>query len=251
MVLQCSTYTSPNSCALSSHKTSLAFSNPKNNHKLNRFKHLRRAPCCLIKFGAEDIAEIVHNKVLIAAGVSAAIGQLSKPFTGSLLYGRQFDLKATIQAGGFPSTHSSSVVAAATCLALERGFSDSIFGLTVVYASLVMYDAQGVRREVGIHARTLNRVLVPKTKDGDLIDGEQGAPSTLNMAKDVSPLPSNSTNTDTPPLLLKSYEKTGLADDDIKETSIVLKESIGHTEVEVVAGALVGFFVSLAVYAIF
>ncbi|KAI9160135.1 hypothetical protein LWI28_005424 [Acer negundo] len=245
MVLQCST--SPNSCALSSHnhKTSLAFSYPKN----NRFKHLKRAPCCLIKVGAEDIAEIVHNKVLIAAGVSAAIGQLSKPFTGSLLYGRQFDLKATIQAGGFPSTHSSSVVAAATCLALERGFSDSIFGLTVVYASLVMYDAQGVRREVGIHARTLNRVLVPKTKDGDLIDGEQGgAASTLNMAKDAS----NSTNTDTPPLLLKSYEKTGLADDDdIKETSIVLKESIGHTEVEVVAGALVGFFVSLAVYAIF
>ncbi|KAK3218161.1 hypothetical protein Dsin_012131 [Dipteronia sinensis] len=252
MVLQCCT--SPNSCALSSHRTSLAFSYPKNNHKLNRFKHLKRAPCCLIKVGAEDIAEIVHNKVLIAAGVSAAIGQLSKPFTGSLLYGRHFDLKATIQPGGFPSTHSSSVVAAATCLALERGFSDSIFGLTVVYACLVMYDAQGVRREVGIHARTLNRVLVPKSKDGDLIDGEQVAPSTLNMAKDASPLPSNSTNT--PSLLLKSYEKTkksGLADDDddIKETSIVLKESIGHTEVEVIAGALVGLFVSLAVYAIF
>ncbi|KAK2654490.1 hypothetical protein Ddye_014346 [Dipteronia dyeriana] len=228
MVLQCST-SSPYSCALSSHKATLAFSNRKN--KLNRFRHLKRAPsCCLIKVGAEDIAEIVHNKVLIAAGVSAAIGQLSKPFTGYLLYGRHFDLKATIQPGGFPSTHSSSVVAAATCLALERGFSDSIFGLTVVYACLVMYDAQGVRREVGIHARTLNRVLVPKSKDG-----EQG--------------------TNIPPLVLKSYEttkKSGLADDDDnEETSIVLKESIGHTEVEVVAGALLGFFVSLAVYAIF
>lgn len=47
------------------------------------------------------------SKVLIAAGVSAAIGQLSKPVTGCLLYGKDFDLKAAFQAGGFPSTHSS------------------------------------------------------------------------------------------------------------------------------------------------
>lgn len=48
-----------------------------------------------------------YVKVLIAAGASAAIGQLSKPFTSVLLYGRDFDLKAVIRAGGFPSTHSS------------------------------------------------------------------------------------------------------------------------------------------------
>ncbi|PHT82180.1 hypothetical protein T459_15195 [Capsicum annuum] len=34
------------------------------------------------------------------------------------------------------------IVATATALVLERGFSDSIFGLAMVYASLVMYDAQ-------------------------------------------------------------------------------------------------------------
>lgn len=48
----------------------------------------------------------------------------------------------------------------------------------------------------------------------------------------------------------------GLADD-VQEgsekkvdNSIMFKESIGHTEVEVVAGALLGFLVSLAVSAI-
>lgn len=46
-------------------------------------------------------------KVLISAGVSAAVGQLSKPFTASLLYGKSLDFKAAVQAGGFPSTHSS------------------------------------------------------------------------------------------------------------------------------------------------
>ena len=34
------------------------------------------------------------------------------------------------------------------------------------------------------------------------------------------------------------------------ENLISLKESIGHTEVEVIAGALLGFFVSLALYTI-
>lgn len=228
--------------------------------------------------GFEDIAQVVHNKVLIAAGVSAAIGQLSKPVTGSLLYGKDFDLKAAFQAGGFPSTHSSCVVAAATGLALERGFSDSFFGLTVVYAGLVMYDAQGVRREVGVHAKALNRHLAKAqvnstvSKDRDnLIDGQEGAPSTSNMeclgsllANETKSYASNSTNAS--PLLLRSSKKTrqteemvvpfGLADD-VQEgsekkvdNSIMFKESIGHTEVEVVAGALLGFLVSLAVSAI-
>jgi acid phosphatase family membrane protein YuiD len=44
---------------------------------------------------------------VIAAVVSAAIGQLSKPYTCVLLYGKDFDFKTTFQAGGFPSTHSS------------------------------------------------------------------------------------------------------------------------------------------------
>ena len=50
---------------------------------------------------------LLFGKVLVAAGISAAIGQLSKPFTSVILYGKEFDIKATIQAGGFPSTHSS------------------------------------------------------------------------------------------------------------------------------------------------
>jgi hypothetical protein len=33
-------------------------------------------------------------------------------------------------------------VAVATSLGLERGFADSIFGMSVVFAAIVMYDAQ-------------------------------------------------------------------------------------------------------------
>ncbi|GAV64885.1 DUF212 domain-containing protein [Cephalotus follicularis] len=221
---------------------------------------------CLVSVGLDDIAQIAHNKVLIAAGVSAAIGQLSKPFTSSLLYDRQFDFNATFQSGGFPSTHSSTVVATATSLALERGFSDSIFGLSVVYASLVMYDAQGVRREVGSHARALNKVLPNTTqinsmvsKDrNSLINSHQGTSSNLNtdnLGPNLSKEATSSTSTSTDfPLLLKADIKLSRATPEVEEGSertadsmAPFKESIGHSEVEVLVGALLGVFVSFAV----
>ncbi|XP_028773373.1 uncharacterized protein LOC114730455 isoform X2 [Neltuma alba] len=97
---------------------------------------------CFAALSFDDIVQLTHNKVLIAAGASAAIGQISKPFTCAFLYRKEFDIKAFIQAGGFPSTHSSATVASATFLGLNRGFSDPLFGLSVVYAALIMYDAQ-------------------------------------------------------------------------------------------------------------
>ncbi|XP_065854099.1 uncharacterized protein [Euphorbia lathyris] len=206
----------------------------------------------------EDIAGIAQNKVLIAAGVSAAVGQLSKPFTSVILYGKDFDLKVALQAGGFPSTHSSAVVASATSLALERGFSDSIVGLTVVYAGLVMYDAQGVRREVGNHARVMNKLVSKKKQVNSVNDSQVLETSSSKEGRPyVNELP-NAT-----PFLVNSENRTRQAAQllispsiDAKEESEnsldsfnPLKESIGHTELEVIAGAFLGFFVSLAVYA--
>uniref|UniRef100_A0A7N0TXS2 Acid phosphatase/vanadium-dependent haloperoxidase-related protein n=1 Tax=Kalanchoe fedtschenkoi TaxID=63787 RepID=A0A7N0TXS2_KALFE len=180
----------------------------------------------------DDIAQVAHNKVLVAAAVSAAIGQLSKPFTSSWLYGKDFSLSAAVQAGGFPSTHSSAVVATATSLALDRGFGDPIFGMAVVYASLVMYDAQGVRREVGTHAKTLNKIL----------------PNKLGSSPPDRSNPSKSRPTSS---LLRTSAEVNIEPIEEELASLVLlKESIGHTEVEVIAGGLLGLLVSLAVSSI-
>ncbi|KAK8485004.1 hypothetical protein V6N13_121470 [Hibiscus sabdariffa] len=226
--------------------------------------------CFLVpNVGVDDIAQLAHNKVLVAAAASAAIGQLSKPFTSVLLYGKGFDFKTAFQAGGFPSTHSSSVVAAATSLALERGFSDSIFGVTLVYAGLVMYDAQGVRREVGNHAKVLNAILakrrvssvsvVSEDRD-DLIDSRDETSESAGNFEGLSPILSKkprslASKTVNASVLIASDKETRqsfeFAGDDCEVLDqIRLKESIGHTEVEVVAGALLGFLVSLAVYSI-
>ncbi|KAF8408550.1 hypothetical protein HHK36_004613 [Tetracentron sinense] len=230
------------------------------------FRKQKKASFICLSVGIEDILEIAQNKVLIAATVSAAIGQLSKPFTSALLYGNDVDFKASIQAGGFPSTHSSGVVAAATILGLERGFSDSIFGITVVYAALVMYDAQGVRREVGNHAKALNRTIL-KTQENstrhrdedDVFDSQPGT-SYIN-SESLTPLLCDQTSScisSSPTnahLLLGPENRMGQLAVDEEEGSqkaynsfIPLKESIGHTEIEVTAGALLGFFVSLAIY---
>ncbi|XVF33782.1 hypothetical protein REPUB_Repub18cG0000700 [Reevesia pubescens] len=254
--------------------TNITFFLSKAKKHPRKYKFPRKPPklsCQLMNnIGVEDMAQLAHNKVLVAAAVSAAIGQLSKPFTSVILYGKDFDFKTAFQAGGFPSTHSSSVVAAATSLALERGFSDSIFGLTLVYAGLVMYDAQGVRREVGNHAKALNIVLPKRrfnsvvSKDRDsLIDSREETASRVKIER-LGPLlsekPSSVTSksADVPLLVTSNKEtrQTKVTEGDYEGSEnngnnpIPLKESIGHTEVEVVAGALLGFFVSLAVYSI-
>ncbi|XP_022861933.1 uncharacterized protein LOC111382255 isoform X1 [Olea europaea var. sylvestris] len=231
-----------------------------------------------------DVAGIFQNKVLIAAAVSAAIGQLSKPITSTILYGKNYDFKAVVHAGGFPSTHSSvifstvllmheiAVVATATSLGLERGFSDVIFGLAVVYAGLVMYDAQGVRREVGIHAKELNKVLL-STRTSSTSSSNDASTFTNSFPGDLSsdlestdPLlleeqRSFQTKQANASLLLKSENRiksttirsSGVASD-VGEESVgvsygypTLKESVGHTEIEVIAGAMLGFVVSLAI----
>ena len=59
-------------------------------------------------------------------------------------------------AGGMPSAHSATVFSMAVSLGLRYGFGSSIFALASTLAMVVMYDACGVRRQVGIQAKLLN-----------------------------------------------------------------------------------------------
>lgn len=222
-----------------------------------------------LSVGFQDIAGIAHNKVLISAGISAAIGQLSKPFTSPEGDAKIFDFRTAIRSGGFPSSHSAAVVATATSLSFERGFSDSIFGLSVVYAALVIYDSQGVRREVGKHARLMNEALLKKARVKSPITGSdrvgKSSSSTMNLdpsgqfPMDGAEWGSFNSKVTSAPLILRAdnIEEKELQlevgdDGDNKtgvdgESGIRLKESVGHTEVEVLAGAILGFVVGTAV----
>ena len=61
--------------------------------------------------------------------------------------------------GGMPSSHTSMVVATSIMLGGIYGFDSPMFAVAVIFASVVMYDATGVRRETGRQAEVINRIL--------------------------------------------------------------------------------------------
>ncbi len=134
--------------------------------------------------------EFLGNHILQATFVSWAIAQILKVLV-ELIRKHQLNLRLLTSAGGMPSTHSASVCALTTAVAIHDGISSSLFAVSLVFAVIVMYDAAGVRRAASIQARILNQII------DELFQGHP-----------------------------------------ISETH--LRELLGHTPVEVVAGAALG-----------
>ena len=72
---------------------------------------------------------------------------------------KKFNFKRILGAGGMPSSHSAVVVALCTMIGKNYGINSAIFGLSVVFAFVVMYDAAGVRRAAGKQAKLLNKIV--------------------------------------------------------------------------------------------
>src|SRR3989338_3602395 len=60
--------------------------------------------------------------------------------------------------GGMPSSHSAFVVSLATMLYLQEGTSSS-FAISLVLALIVLRDAYGVRRTVGVEGKAIEKLL--------------------------------------------------------------------------------------------
>ena len=72
---------------------------------------------------------------------------------------KKFNFKRILGAGGMPSSHSAVVVSLATKIGKSQGITSPIFGLAVIFAFIVMYDAAGVRRAAGKQAQILNKIV--------------------------------------------------------------------------------------------
>lgn len=88
------------------------------------------------------------NRPMLTALATIGLAQslkipLKKKHTG------KWDLSTFFETGGMPSSHSAGVTALATYVALERGVSSIDFALSTVFGLIVMYDAQGIRRQTG------------------------------------------------------------------------------------------------------
>ena len=101
---------------------------------------------------------LLTNRILLAAVIAWAVAQVSKTVF-ELIQQRKLILSRLVSSGGMPSSHTALVTGLATATGRMMGVGSATFAIAVVLASIVMYDAAGVRRAVSIQARILNQMI--------------------------------------------------------------------------------------------
>lgn len=104
------------------------------------------------------ISELFNNAILISAVAAWLIAQIIKVIVNVVLF-KKVNLKLILSSGGFPSAHSAAVSALSFGIAKYYGWDSPIFAVSVVFSSVVLYDAAGVRRAAGKQAAVLNQLV--------------------------------------------------------------------------------------------
>jgi acid phosphatase family membrane protein YuiD len=118
-----------------------------------------------------QISTVLTNRVLWVSLLAWFCAQFSKILV-ILVTERKFKISRMVGSGGMPSSHASFAAALTMAIGFREGFGEPIFALAAAFALVVMYDAAGVRRATGRHAKILNGIL-RGLDDGRGIDQEQ------------------------------------------------------------------------------
>lgn len=105
------------------------------------------------------IYDIFRNECLLSVIIAWLLAQIFKVFTG---YFREetFSLRKFFSGtGGMPSSHSATVVALLVSSVMVYGFGGYEAALSVLFATIVMSDAVGVRYETGKQAKVINKMI--------------------------------------------------------------------------------------------
>lgn len=101
----------------------------------------------------------MYNAIMCAGFFGWASAQLLK-FILFFFQHSDFKVERLYGSGGMPSSHSALVCAATIAAGRLEGWNSSAFAVLCVLSVIVMYDAAGVRRAAGMHARELNLIRV-------------------------------------------------------------------------------------------
>lgn len=104
------------------------------------------------------IKQLLGNRVLITCVTAWFIAQLLKIIL-TFYKSKKIDITRFVGSGGMPSSHTSFVMALATSVGKLYGWGSPFFAMSVCFASVVMYDAAGVRRAAGYQAKVLNMII--------------------------------------------------------------------------------------------
>ncbi len=152
------------------------------------------------------------NVAILVSVLSWGIAQLIKAIIYAIKY-KTFNPERLFGSGGMPSSHSSTVCALVITVYRMEGIQSTTFGLAMILAMITMYDATGVRRAAGMHAKQINRLRhIVDELDEEMLD--------------------------------KIDEKMDDEEEDPEETK-ELKEFLGHTPLEVIFGALLGILIGV------
>lgn len=95
---------------------------------------------------------------LIAALLANVVAQVLKLFIFYFRSGR-WDLHQVISCGGFPSSHTSTVMALSLAIGLQEGFDSALFAITCIFSLIVVYDAVNVRYYAGKNIQLTKKLI--------------------------------------------------------------------------------------------
>ncbi len=126
-----------------------------------------------------------YNYILVSSCLAWFLAQIIKTVF-IMIKEKKFVFERIYGPGGMPSGHSAMVCSAVTAVGREYGTGGFPFAITLMFALVVMYDAVGVRREAGNHARELNAIR--KVLKYESTDDNQKAKKELKEVLGHTPL---------------------------------------------------------------
>jgi acid phosphatase family membrane protein YuiD len=100
---------------------------------------------------------VAYNPYIIVPFATWAVAQIAK-FAIAAFRGK-IDFRYLYASGGMPSVHSAVVCSLAMTALLVDGYASHLFGFTLIFAAVVMYDSFGVRRSAGEQAAAINMLI--------------------------------------------------------------------------------------------
>lgn len=103
------------------------------------------------------MTQIEYNYVLTTGILSWLSAQVIKTIIHLIQY-KTFNPERLVGSGGMPSSHTALVCSATLAVSRKYGTGSAVFAIMFILAVIVMYDAMGVRRAAGLHAKEINKI---------------------------------------------------------------------------------------------
>lgn len=116
--------------------------------------------------------EIFSNDVLIATLTAWFSAQVLK-IPIEYLRTKELNWAIFLSTGGMPSSHTAVVSGLALGIGLWQGFDTPLFAMSFVLSMVVVYDATGIRRQAGKHARLINTIMNDLTTGHPIKEAQQ------------------------------------------------------------------------------